>query len=231
MIFTSPVRIASLLVNAVERYPGVRVWACSKRGPNGARLVFVSQTIYAETLPGKQKNNVPVRLSLGVSAPYTLREAVGSDQLFDEAKSIAATIPRGTPGQGIAVATSEVDGEPHAMRVAVPYGYVPGAPGTRDAATQAEWDKTETAVFDHLQSLTPRMAIAFDAPVELADRGKKIPTPTSWQEYGLHEIRQLPWVRVTPWRGVPPLPGAARYDVLSGDYAGDATSASAARYH
>lgn len=194
-------------------------------------IVFVSQTIYAETLPGKQKNNVPVRLSLGVPAPYTLRETVGSDQLFDEAKAIAATIPRGTPGQGIAVAQSEADGEPHAQRVSVPYGYVPGAPGTRNAATQEVWDKTEHDIFDHLHALTPRMAIAFDAPVEIADRGKKVAPPQSWQEYGLHELRQLPWVRVTPWRGAPPPPGAARYDVLDDAYAGDATNTSAARYH
>lgn len=140
-------------------------------------LVFVSQTIYAETLPGKQKNNIPTRLSLGVPAPYTLREVVGSDQLFDEAKTIAATIPRGKPGLGIAVAESEVDGEPHAMRVAVPYGFVPGAPGRRDAAVQAVWDKTRDEVFDNLRTLTPRMALAFDAPVEVAERGKKIPPP------------------------------------------------------
>ncbi|WKK61203.1 FtsK/SpoIIIE domain-containing protein [Corynebacterium sp. P3-F1] len=194
-------------------------------------LVFVSQTIYAETLPGKQKNNIPTRLSLGVPAPYTLREVVGSDQLFEEAKSIAATIPRGRPGQGIAVAESEVDGEPHAQRVSVPYGFVPGAPGRRDPAVQEVWDKTKTQVFDNLHHLTPRMALAFDAPVEIAERGKKVTPPSSWQEYGLHEIRQLPWVRVTPWRGVDPPPGASRYDTLSDDYAGAETNASAARYH
>lgn len=194
-------------------------------------IVFVSQTIYSETLPGRQKNNIPVRLSLGVPAPYTLRETVGTDQLFDEAKAIASTIPKGKPGQGIAVAQSEADGEPHAMRVAVPYGYIPGAPGTRDAATQEVWDKTANDVFAHLHHLTPRMALAVDAPVEIADRGKRIPKPTSWQEYGLHEIKQLPWVRVTPWRGAPPPPGAARYDVLDDAYAGDATNSSAARYH
>lgn len=194
-------------------------------------LVFVSQSIYAETLPGKQKNNVPVRLSLGVPAPYTLREVVGSDQLFDEAKSIAATIPRGRPGQGIAVAESETDGEPHAQRVAVPYGYVPGAPGTRSADVQEVWDKTEREVFDNLCPLTPRMALAFDAPVETAERGKKVTSPTTWQEYGLHEIRQLPWVRVTPWRGTPPPPGAERYDILSDAYGGAETTSTAARYH
>lgn len=194
-------------------------------------VVFVSQSIYAETLPGKQKNNVPVRLSLGVPAPYTLREVVGSDQLFDEAKAIAATIPRGRPGQGIAVAESEVDGEPHAQRVAVPYGYVPGAPGRREPAVQEVWDKTKTQVFDNLKSLTPRMALAFDAPVEVAERGKKIPAPTSWQEYGLHEIRQLPWVRVTAWRGTPPPPGAERYDIFSDAYAGSESTSTAARYH
>lgn len=194
-------------------------------------LVFVSQSIYAETLPGKQKNNVPVRLSLGVPASHTLRETVGTDQLFDEAKALAASIPRGRPGQGIAVATSEVDGEPHAQRISVPYGYVPGAPGTRAPEVQTVWDSTREEVFDRLVELTPRMALAFDAPVDVADRGKKIPAPQSWQEYGLHEIRQLPWVRVSSWHGQPPPPGAERYDVLSEDYGGDQSTSTAAKYH
>lgn len=193
-------------------------------------LVFVSQTIYSETLPGKQKNNIPVRLSLGVPASYTLRETVGSDQLYDEAKTLATSIPRGRPGQGIAVAEG-VDGEPHSQRVAVPYGYVPGAPGKRPEAVQEVWDATRAEVFDKLHPLTPRMALAFDSPVDVKDRGKKIPTPQSWQEYGLHEIRQLPWVRVSDWRGQPPPSGAERYDCLSDAYAGDESTSTAARYH
>lgn len=194
-------------------------------------LVFVSQTIYSETLPGKQKNNIQTRLSLGVPAAYTLREVVGSDSLYDEAKTLATSIPRGRPGQGIAVATSEVDGDPHAMRVSVPYGFVPGSPGQRSPAVQEVWDATRREVFDRLHSLTPRMALCFDAPVDVADRGKKIPRPSHWSEYGLAEIRQLPWVRVSAWRGQPPPEGAERYDCLSDAYAGDESASTAARYH
>lgn len=191
-------------------------------------MVFISQSIYRETFPGKQFENLPVRMVLGVPSEKSLREVAGS--AIEEAKTLLPSIPRGKPGQGLAV-TSGDDGDPHAVRVAVPYGYVPGAPGKRPEAVQEVWDATRREVFDRLHDLTLRMALAFDAPVDIKDRGKKIPKPSSWHEYGLAEIRQLPWVRVSAWRGQPPPPGASRYDCLSDNYAGDESQSTAAKYH
>lgn len=189
-------------------------------------LVFVAQTIYAETLPGEQKGNVPVRLSLGVPSAYTLQQVAGG--AYEEAAEIAKTIPKGKPGLGVTMAVD--DGENSASLVSVPYGFVPGAKAG-SPGVQRVWDEVEREAFDGLVTLTPRIALMHDAPADPADRGKKVPEPEHWQEYGVHEIRQLPWVRVTPWRGRDPVPGAEKYDLLNAGYTGNDRAAGGANYH
>ncbi|MBC6807585.1 hypothetical protein CRD17_10285 [Corynebacterium sp. LK30] len=181
--------------------------------------VFVSQTLYASTFPGKMRGNVQCRLSLGVPESHTLQIVAGD--VYDEAKSLSAQIPRGRPGQGVAVTTGS-DGEATARRVAIPFGFVPGrkAPNriTRDA-----WGTLQPA-YEAIPALTPRIAPVFDAPVQPAGRKKDDELPSDWHAYACQELAQLPWVRVgaTDLAG-PPLPESARYDSLSSAYAGDDT--------
>lgn len=182
-------------------------------------LVFVSQTLYASTFPGKMKGNVQCRLSLGVPESHTLQIVAGD--VYDEAKSLSAQIPRGRPGQGVAVTTGS-DGEAAARRVAIPFGFVPGrtAPSrtTRDA-----W-QTLQPIYEGVPRLTPRIAPMFDAEVQPAGRKKGDELPSDWHQFTCQELAQLPWVRVgaTDLAG-PPLPEAARYDSLSSAYTGDDT--------
>ena len=189
-------------------------------------LVFVSQSLYAETFPGEQKTNIQVRMSLGVPEPHTLSVVAGG--ALDAAKDAARAIPRNRPGQGLVITDNEGAGA--ATRVAVPYGFVPGRT-TDDAAVAAVWREVEAAAFAGLPTMTPRIAPVFDAEVEHADRGKKAAPIMSWADYGVHEIRQMPWVRVTPWQGAPPPAGAERYDILNPAYEGDRVNVAGGRYH
>lgn len=191
--------------------------------------VFVSQTLYAATFPGKMKGNIQARLSLGVPEPHTLQIVAGDT--YDEAKALSAQIPRGRPGQGVAVTTGS-DGEAAARRVAVPHGFVPG----RKAPSRATRDAWQTLqpIYEGVPRLTPRIAPVFDAPVQPAGRKKDDETPADWHLYTCQELSQLPWVRVgaTDLAG-PPLPEAAHYDSLSVAYGGDDTpdDSTYATYH
>lgn len=179
--------------------------------------VFVSQTLYAATFPGKMRGNIQCRLSLGVPEAHTLQIVAGD--VYDEAKSLSAQIPRGRPGQGVAVTTGS-DGEAAARRVAVPFGFVPGRTAP-NRATREAWDTLQPA-YESIPALTPRIAPMFDAEVQPAGRKKDDEMPSDWHLYTCQELAQLPWVRVgaTDLAG-PPLPEAARYDSLSSAYAGD----------
>lgn len=181
--------------------------------------VFVSQTLYAATFPGKMKGNIQCRLSLGVPEAHTLQIVAGD--VYDEAKSLSAQIPRGRPGQGVAVTTGS-DGEAAARRVAIPYGFVPGRTAPTKATRDA-WGTLQPA-YESIPALTPRIAPMFDATVQPAGRKKDDGLPADWHLYTCQELAQLPWVRVgaTDLAG-PPLPEAARYDSLSSAYGGDDT--------
>lgn len=181
--------------------------------------VFVSQTLYAATFPGKMKGNIQARLSLGVPEPHTLQVVAGD--AYEEAKELSRQIPRGKPGQGVAVTTSP-SGESTARRVAIPYGFVPGRTAS-DKATREHW-RTLQPAYESIPTLTPRIAPMFDATVQPAGRKKDDELPADWHLYTCQELSQLPWVRVgaTDLAG-PPLPEAARYDSLGAAYGGDDT--------
>lgn len=180
-------------------------------------VLFVAQTLYASTFPGKMKGNIQGRLSLGVPEPYTLQTVTGDT--YQQAKDISRQIPRGKPGQGVAVTTGS-DGEAVAQRVSIPYGFVPGR-AAPDKRTRDRWG-TLQPVFESIPRVTPRIAPVYDAEVEPAGRKKDDELPSDWHLYTCQELAQLPWVRVghSDLIGAP-LPEAARYDSLSTKYAGD----------
>lgn len=180
-------------------------------------MLFVAQTLYATTFPGKMKGNVQARLSLGVPEPYTLQTVAGD--VYQQAKEISRQIPRGKPGQGVAVTTGS-DGEAVAQRVSIPHGFVPGRTAP-DKTTRERW-RTLQPVFDGIPRVTPRIAPMHDAEVAPAGRKKGDELPADWHDYTCTELAQLPWVRVghSDLIGAP-LPEAARYDILSAKYAGD----------
>ena len=180
-------------------------------------VLFVAQTLYASTFPGKMKGNIQCRLSLGVPEPYTLQTVAGD--AYQQAKEISRQIPRGKPGQGVAVTTSP-DGEAVAQRVSVAYGFVPGRPAP-DRMIRERW-RTLQPAFESIPRVTPRIAPVYDAEVEPAGRKKGDELPADWRNYSCQELAQLPWARVghSDLIGAP-LPEAARYDPLSTKYAGD----------
>ena len=196
-------------------------------------MIFISQTIYADTFPGKQMENIPVGMSLGKPKnEVTLKKLAG--EAYDQAKEIVRTIPSGKPGIGMVVLSA--DGAATAKKVATPYGFVPGRaedPKTKaDAATRAIWREVERDVYADLVSLTPRMGLVHDWPVEVKDRGKKAREITHWSQYGLHELRQLPWVQLGRWHGVEPPVNTDCYDNLNkAAYTGKDTGAAGGRYH
>ena len=196
-------------------------------------MIFISQTIYADAFPGKQLANIPVGMSLGrPTNPTTLQKLSG--EAYDQAKEVAGTIPSGKPGVGM-VTMSAGEGAT-ARKVATPFGYVPGRAEdpeiTTTDAVRAIWSEVEHEVYDDLVSLTPRMGLVHDWPVEVKDRGKKAREITHWSQYGLHELRQLPWVQLGRWHGVEPPVNTDCYDNLNkAAYTGKDTGAAGGRYH
>ena len=94
------------------------------------------------------------------------------------------------------------------------------------------WREVEHEVYDDLVSLTPRMGLVHDWPVEVKDRGKKAREITHWSQYGLHELRQLPWVQLGRWHGVEPPVNTDCYDNLNkAAYTGKDPGAAGGRYH
>lgn len=195
-------------------------------------MVFISQTIYAETFPGKQLENIPVGMSLGKPKTRVTLEKL-SGEAYDQAKELVATVPSGKPGVGLV--TMSTDAGATAKKVATPFGYVPGRieknPDAGDAVLGA-WREVETEVYADLVSLTPRMGLVHDWPVEVKDRGKKAREITHWSQYGLHELRQLPWVQVGRWHGVTPPVNTDCYDNLNkAAYTGKDTGSAGGRFH
>lgn len=180
-------------------------------------MLFVAQTLYSTTFPGKMKGNIQARLSLGVPESYTLQTVAGD--AYQQAKELSRQIPRGKPGQGVAVTTGS-DGEATARRVAIPFGFVPGRTAP-DKAIRERW-RTLQPAFDGIPRVTPRIAPMYDATVEPAGRKASEDLPADWHDYSCQELAQLPWVRVGHSALIgAPLPEAARYDSLSTKYAGD----------
>lgn len=196
-------------------------------------MIFISQTIYADAFPGKQLANIPVGMSLGrPTNPTTLKKLSG--EAYDQAKEVAGTIPSGKAGVGM-VTMSAGEGST-ARKVSTPFGYVPGRaedpeiPSTDE--TKEIWSDVENEVYADLVNLTPRMGLVHDWPVEVKDRGKKAPEITHWSQYGLHELRQLPWVQVGTWHGITPPVNTDRYDNLNkAAYTGKDTSSAGGRFH
>lgn len=195
-------------------------------------MVFISQTIYAETFPGKQLENIPVGMSLGKPKTRVTLEKL-SGEAYDQAKELVATVPSGKPGVGLV--TMSTDAGATARKVATPFGYVPGRIEKNSDAGEAvlrAWREVEHEVYDDLVSLTPRMGLVHDWPVEVKDRGKKAREITHWSQYGLHELRQLPWVQLGRWHGVEPPVNTDCYDNLNkAAYTGRDTSSAGGRYH
>lgn len=195
-------------------------------------MVFISQTIYAETFPGKQLENIPVGMSLGKPKTRVTLEKL-SGEAYAQAKELVATVPSGKPGVGLV--TMSTDAGATAKKVATPFGYVPGRIEKNldagDAVLRA-WREVERDVYADLVSLTPRMGLVHDWPVEVKDRGKKAREITHWSQYGLHELRQLPWVQVGRWHGVTPPVNTDCYDNLNKTaYTGKDTGSAGGRFH
>lgn len=195
-------------------------------------MVFISQTIYAETFPGKQLENIPVGMSLGKPKTRVTLEKL-SGEAYAQAKELVATVPSGKPGVGLV--TMSTDAGATAKKVATPFGYVPGRieknPDAGDAVLGA-WREVERDVYADLVSLTPRMGLVHDWPVEVKDRGKKAREITHWSQYGLHELRQLPWVQVGTWHGITPPVSTDCYDNLNKTaYTGKDTGSAGGRFH
>lgn len=195
-------------------------------------MVFISQTIYAETFPGKQLENIPVGMSLGKPKTRVTLEKL-SGEAYEQAKELVATVPSGKPGVGLV--TMSTDAGATAKKVATPFGYVPGRieknPDAGDAVLRA-WREVETEVYADLVSLTPRMGLVHDWPVEVKDRGKKAREITHWSQYGLHELRQMPWVQLRTWHGVTPPVNTDCYDNLNkAAYTGKDTGSAGGRFH
>ncbi|WP_408910364.1 FtsK/SpoIIIE domain-containing protein [Corynebacterium amycolatum] len=199
--------VQAKLTNVLQKARAVRI-----------HVLFVAQTLYAETFPGDMKGNIQARLSLGVPEAYTLGVVAGD--AAETAKELSAAIPRGTPGQGIAM-SSLPSGEVTAQRVAAPYGYVPGRlEAEKNPDVRKVW-RTVERVYKTIPCVTPRLAPMFDAAVEPTGRKKGEELPPRWQDYTCDELAQLPWVRVTASElAGKPLPWAAEYDVLSASYRG-----------
>lgn len=195
-------------------------------------MVFISQTIYAETFPGKQLENIPVGMSLGKPKTRVTLEKL-SGEAYEQAKELVATVPSGKPGVGLV--TMSTDAGATAKKVATPFGYVPGRIEKNPDAGEnvlSAWREVERDVYADLVSLTPRMGLVHDWPVEVKDRGKKAREVTHWSQYGLHELRQLPWVQVGRWHAVTPPVNTDCYDNLNkAAYTGKDTGSAGGRFH
>lgn len=183
-------------------------------------LIFISQSIYAKTYTGDQLANMQVRVSWGrLTNDRTLQAIAEGSGSADAVREVNATIPAGKQGRGVGL-TMLVDdeGSTRPRKVSAPYGFAPGTECHGELA-QRVWPETEAEVYSRQVSLAPRMALVLDHPVEVEDLGKKVPPPRSWEEYGMHEIAQLPWVQLGTWNGISAPVDTSRYDCLSPEYA------------
>lgn len=166
-------------------------------------VVIATQEVYRETIDGQLLGNIGLRISLGVPADKTIREAF-PDQLRGEATRIGGTISSNDRGRGIALLTDETAGINKAVEFQSFYGYSPGESKPPPPQLVDAWETFRTQVSDRIPKLYPRVWWKVEDP-----------------QYGddLDSLYALAPVLLDGARGEPD-PDAFIYDPLHEDYLG-----------
>lgn len=167
-------------------------------------VVIATQEVYRETIDGQLLGNIGLRISLGVPADKTIREAF-PDQLRTEATRIGGTISSNDRGRGIALLTDETAGVNKAVEFQSFYGYSPGESKPPPPPLVDAWAAFRARVSDRIPKLYPRVWWKVEDP-----------------EYGtdIDELYALAPVLLDGARGAPD-PEAFIYDPLHEDYLGN----------
>lgn len=166
-------------------------------------VVIATQEVYRETIDGQLLGNIGLRISLGVPADKTIKEAF-PDQLRTVASRIGGTISSNDRGRGIALLTDEKEGINKAVEFQSFYGYSPGESKPPPPPLVEAWAEFRTQISERIPKLYPRVWWKVEDP-----------------EYGddLDTLYSLPPVLLDGPRGEPD-PKAFIYDPLHEDYLG-----------
>ena len=130
-------------------------------------MMIATQEIYAETIPGDMQDNLSYVVSLGVTAPNTLRNAFSNETRRD-ATRIGQAISDKDKGRGIVEIKTEEGSS--VVEFQTFYGYSPADndPPTWEPAA-SEWKSFKEAISDHIPKMYPRMFYEKSTPDMMAE--------------------------------------------------------------